>query len=65
METMGVRGIWGLEQLERTGNFIESLWDWPVAPHIQRVILFGMLPLITWVLAGMVENAVGVMLGMN
>ena len=36
-------------------GFIESLWDWPVAPHIQRVILFGMLPLITWVLAGFVR----------
>lgn len=46
-------------------TFIESLWDWPVAPHIQRVVLFGLLPPLTWVLAGMVENAVGVIVGLN
>ena len=46
-------------------SFIESLWDWPVAPHIQRVFFFGMLPPLTWVLAGMVENAVGAIVGLN
>ena len=46
-------------------TFIESLWDWPLGPHIQRVVLFGMLPPLTWVLAGMVENAVGAIVGLN
>ena len=31
--------------------FIESLWEWPIASHVQKLILFGFLPPITWVLA--------------
>ena len=46
-------------------NFIESLWDWPLAPHVQRIVFFGMLPPLTWVLAGLVENAVGAVVGLN
>ena len=40
--------------------FIESLWDWPVAPHLQKVVLIGLLPPTTWVLAALIENAVTV-----
>ncbi len=39
-------------------TFIESLWDWPVAPHLQKVLLIGLLPPTTWVLAALIENAV-------
>ena len=37
--------------------FIDSLWEWPIASHVQKIILFGLLPPITWVLASMIENA--------
>ncbi len=43
--------------------FIESLWDWPVAPHLQRVLLIGLLPPTTWVLAALIENAVSTVVG--
>lgn len=46
-------------------TLVESLWDWPIAPHLQKVALFGMLPPLTWVLAGLVENAVGAVVGLN
>ena len=46
-------------------DFVESLWDWPLAPHIQRAVLFGLLPPLTWVAAGMVETAVGAISGLN
>jgi len=36
--------------------FLESRWEWPIATHIQRLILFGLLPPITWVLAATIEN---------
>ena len=36
--------------------FIESRWEWPVASHIQRLLFFGMLPPLTWVMAAVVEN---------
>ena len=37
--------------------FVESRWEWPIATHIQRLILFGLLPLVTWVLATTIESA--------
>ena len=37
--------------------FIETLWEWPIASHVQKIMLFGLLPPFTWVLASMIENA--------
>jgi hypothetical protein len=37
--------------------FIESRWEWPIASHVQKLILFGLLPPLTWMLAAMIENA--------
>jgi hypothetical protein len=37
--------------------FIESRWEWPIASHVQKLILFGLLPHLTWVVAAMIENA--------
>jgi hypothetical protein len=37
--------------------FIESLWEWPIAAHVQKLVLFGLLPPLAWVLAAMIENA--------
>ncbi|MFT7245375.1 MAG: hypothetical protein ACI82A_002743 [Candidatus Azotimanducaceae bacterium] len=37
--------------------FLDSLWDWPIASHVQKLILFGLLPPLTWVVAAMIENA--------
>ena len=36
--------------------FIESRWEWPVAAHVQKLILFGLLPPTTWVLSAGIEN---------
>jgi len=36
--------------------FIESRWEWPIAGHVQKLILFGLLPPVTWVLAAIIEN---------
>jgi len=36
--------------------FVESRWEWPIASHIQRLVLFGLLPPITWILAAIIEN---------
>ena len=36
--------------------FIESRWEWPIAAHVQQLIIFGLLPPSTWVLAAVVEN---------
>jgi len=38
--------------------FIESRWEWPVAAHIQKLILFGLLPPLTWVMAATIENLI-------
>lgn len=38
-------------------QFIESRWDWPIASHVQKLVLFGLLPPVTWILAALVENA--------
>jgi hypothetical protein len=37
--------------------FLDSLWEWPIASHVQKLILFGLLPPLTWMLAAMIENA--------
>ena len=36
--------------------FVESRWEWPIAAHVQKLILFGLLPPLTWVGAAMIEN---------
>jgi hypothetical protein len=36
--------------------FLDSLWEWPIASHMQKLILFGLLPPLTWVVAAMIEN---------
>jgi hypothetical protein len=36
--------------------FIESRWEWPIASHVQKLIVFGLLPPLTWVFAAMIEN---------
>jgi hypothetical protein len=38
--------------------FIESRSEWPIASHVRKLILFGMLPPLTWVLAAMIENSI-------
>jgi hypothetical protein len=36
--------------------FLDSLWEWPIASHVQKLVLFGLLPPLAWVLAAMIEN---------
>ena len=36
--------------------FVESRWEWPIAPHVQKLLFFGMLPPLTWIMAAVVEN---------
>jgi hypothetical protein len=36
--------------------FLNSLWEWPIASHVQKLLLFGLLPPFTWVLAAGIEN---------
>jgi hypothetical protein len=51
---------------ERLGNFepgelmyyedrVKNIWEWPFEAHIRRLVLFGLLPPLTWVLAAAVE----------
>ena len=37
--------------------FVESRWEWPIAAHVQKLIVFGLLPPLTWVFAAMIENS--------
>ena len=37
--------------------FIESRWEWPIAGHVQKLIIFGLLPPASWVLAAVIENS--------
>lgn len=36
--------------------FLESRWDWPIASHVQKLLVFGLLPPFTWMLAAVIEN---------
>ena len=36
--------------------FIESRWEWPIASHITKLVLWGLLVPITWVLSATIEN---------
>jgi hypothetical protein len=35
---------------------VVPLWEWPIAAHVQKLILFGLLPPLTWMLAATIEN---------
>jgi hypothetical protein len=35
---------------------LDTLPEWPIGPHLQKIFLFGLLPPIAWSLAAMVEN---------
>ena len=35
--------------------FVESRWEWPITSHVQKLILFGLLPPVAWVLAATIE----------
>ena len=34
---------------------IRAVWEWPFEAHIRRLVIFGLLPPLTWVLAALVE----------
>ena len=34
---------------------VRAVWEWPFESHIRRVVIFGLLPPLTWVLAAGVE----------
>ncbi len=36
--------------------FVESRWEWPIASHITKLVLWGLLVPLTWVLAATIEN---------
>ena len=36
--------------------FVESRWEWPISAHLQKLVLFGLLPPFGWVLAAVIEN---------
>ena len=44
------------EELMARQLFVESRWEWPIASHIQKLIIFCLLPPLTWVLAAVIEN---------
>lgn len=41
---------------------VKNIWEWPVEVHIRRVLIFGLLPPLTWVLAAGVEIAFEMMI---
>ena len=36
---------------------LDNLSEWPIGPHLQKIILFGLVAPIAWALAATVENA--------
>ena len=34
---------------------IKAIWEWPFEAHVRRLVIFGLLPPLTWVLAALVE----------
>lgn len=34
---------------------IKNIWDWPIEAQIRRLVIFGLLPPLTWILAAAVE----------
>ena len=47
-----------LEALLARQLYIESRTTWPISTGIQRIVLIGLLPPLTWILAAMVENLI-------
>lgn len=41
---------------------IRETWEWPVGANWERLVLFGLLPPLTWVLAAIVENMVAALM---
>ena len=37
---------------------VRDTWEWPFAAHWERIVLFILLPPITWILAAIVENVI-------
>lgn len=36
---------------------LDTLSEWPIGPHLQKIVLFGLVPPFAWVMAATVENA--------
>jgi hypothetical protein len=36
--------------------FVESRWEWPIASHITKLVLWGLLVPLTWVMSATIEN---------
>ena len=36
--------------------YLESRWAWPIGEYIQKLVFFGLIPPLTWVMAAVVEN---------
>ena len=36
---------------------IRNIWEWPFEDHIRRLVIFGLLPPLTWMLAAIIEIA--------
>ena len=34
---------------------VKNIWEWPIEAHIRRLVIFGLLPPLTWVLTAAVE----------
>ncbi len=45
----------GLGDLMVYEERLKNLWEWPIRAHVRRLLLFGVLPPLTWVLAAAVE----------
>ena len=36
-------------------ELVHRMWVWPIGPQIQKIVLIGLVPPVTWVLAALVE----------
>ena len=36
--------------------FVESRWEWPIASHVTKLVLWGLLVPLTWVMSAAIEN---------
>ena len=34
---------------------VKAVWEWPFEAHVRRLVMFGLLPPLTWILAALVE----------
>jgi len=42
-------------QLLQYKELVQRMWVWPIGPQIQKIVLIGLVPPISWVLAALVE----------